>query len=36
VQGLSRRLRNVRMDLRGEMVSLAAWDVTPPGGRDAP
>lgn len=27
VQGLSRRLRDVRMDLRGEMVSIARWSV---------
>lgn len=26
VQGVSRRLRNVVMDLRGELVSLAAWE----------
>ncbi|HJU64038.1 MAG TPA: hypothetical protein VJ596_00110, partial [Gemmatimonadaceae bacterium] len=31
VQGLSRRLRNVTMDLRGEMVSLSRWHVEPNG-----
>ena len=29
VQGVSRRLRGVRMDLRGELVSVASWDVAP-------
>ena len=29
VQGLSARLRNVTMDLRGEMVTVAQWDVAP-------
>ncbi len=29
VQGISRRMRNVEMDLRGEMESLARWDVGP-------
>ncbi|MDQ6886682.1 MAG: peptide ABC transporter substrate-binding protein [Gemmatimonadota bacterium] len=34
VQGLSRRLRHVVMDLRGEMVSVARWSVAgPPGSR---
>jgi peptide/nickel transport system substrate-binding protein len=28
VQGLSRRLRGVRMDLRGEMVTLHDWSLT--------
>jgi peptide/nickel transport system substrate-binding protein len=28
VQGISRRMRDVEMDLRGEMVSLARWSVT--------
>ena len=33
VQGVSRRLENVRMDLRGELVTLAKWRVTSrPGG----
>ncbi|HEY0969444.1 MAG TPA: peptide ABC transporter substrate-binding protein [Gemmatimonadales bacterium] len=31
VQGLSRRLRNVTMDLRGELATVARWDVVPPG-----
>ena len=30
VQGLSERLRNVTMDLRGEMPTLARWEVGPP------
>ncbi len=31
VQGVSRRMQNVRMDLRGELTSLASWTVvTPP------
>jgi peptide/nickel transport system substrate-binding protein len=30
LQGLSRRLRNVTMDLRGEMPTLAKWDVSAP------
>jgi len=29
IQGISRRMRNVEMDLRGEMESLARWDVGP-------
>ena len=29
IQGVSRRLRGVRMDLRGELVSVASWDVAP-------
>lgn len=29
VQGMNRRVRNVRMDLRGELASLHAWRVTP-------
>lgn len=29
VQGISARLRNVTMDLRGEMPTLARWEVTP-------
>ena len=29
VQGLSRRLRGVRMDLRGELATVATWDVAP-------
>jgi peptide/nickel transport system substrate-binding protein len=34
VQGLSSRLRNVRMDLRGEMPTVSVWDVAPAtGGR---
>jgi peptide/nickel transport system substrate-binding protein len=32
VQGVSARLRNVRMDLRGEMATLAQWQIGPPGG----
>jgi peptide/nickel transport system substrate-binding protein len=28
VQGVSARLRNVVMDLRGEMVTLARWETT--------
>ena len=31
VQGMRRHLRNVHMDLRGELVSLARWTVDPPG-----
>lgn len=29
VQGVSRRLHGVEMDLRGELVSVASWDVGP-------
>ena len=29
LQGISRRMRNVRMDLRGELVSLTEWSVEP-------
>lgn len=29
VQGASRRVRNVRMDLRGELVSVARWSAEP-------
>ncbi|MFI5310573.1 MAG: ABC transporter substrate-binding protein [Gemmatimonadales bacterium] len=29
VQGISRRMRNVEMDLRGEMESLVRWDAGP-------
>ena len=29
VQGLSARLRNVRMDLRGEMTTVASWEIAP-------
>ena len=32
VQGLSARVRGVRMDLRGELVTLHEWRVAPPGG----
>ncbi|HEX5830937.1 MAG TPA: ABC transporter substrate-binding protein, partial [Gemmatimonadaceae bacterium] len=32
VQGLSRRLRDVTMDLRGELVSVARWETGPPAG----
>ncbi|MDP1857218.1 MAG: peptide ABC transporter substrate-binding protein [Gemmatimonadaceae bacterium] len=32
VQGVSRRLSGVRMDLRGELATLAEWRVAPPGG----
>jgi peptide/nickel transport system substrate-binding protein len=31
VQGLSRRLQDVRMDLRGEMATLVAWRLAPRG-----
>jgi peptide/nickel transport system substrate-binding protein len=31
VQGISRRLNGVRMDLRGELATLAAWRLGPPG-----
>lgn len=31
VQGVSRRLQNVEMDLRGELVTLARWRVAPGG-----
>jgi ABC-type transport system substrate-binding protein len=31
VQGMSRRVRNVRMDLRGELVTLHDWTLTPRG-----
>ena len=31
VQGLSRRLHEVRMDLRGEMATLAQWRLNAPG-----
>ena len=31
VQGLSARVRGVRMDLRGELVSLHDWQLAPPG-----
>ena len=33
VQGLSARVRGVRMDLRGELVSLHDWRLAPPGQR---
>jgi hypothetical protein len=29
VQGVSRRLAGVRMDLRGEMATLASWRLLP-------
>ena len=29
IQGLSARLQNVRMDLRGEMPTLARWEIAP-------
>ena len=32
VQGVSRRLLNVKMDLRGELVTLARWRLTPAAG----
>ncbi len=32
VQGMSRRLRGVRMDLRGELATLQHWHLTPDGG----
>ncbi|HXT15167.1 MAG TPA: peptide ABC transporter substrate-binding protein [Gemmatimonadaceae bacterium] len=32
LQGLSARLRNVRMDLRGELASLAEWEIGAPRG----
>ena len=31
VQGLSRRLEQVRMDLRGEMATLQQWRLAAPG-----
>jgi ABC-type transport system substrate-binding protein len=31
VQGVSRRLQLVRMDLRGEMATLVQWRLVPPG-----
>ncbi len=33
VQGLSRRVEHVRMDLRGELVTLHDWRLAPPGRR---
>lgn len=30
VQGVSARLRNVRMDLRGELATVARWELAPP------
>jgi peptide/nickel transport system substrate-binding protein len=30
VQGMSRRVRGVRMDLRGELATLHAWSIAPP------
>jgi peptide/nickel transport system substrate-binding protein len=30
VQGVSTRLRNVHMDLRGELATIADWELTPP------
>ena len=33
LQGMSRRMQNVRFDLRGELVSLARWSVAAPGAR---
>ncbi|HVO35333.1 MAG TPA: peptide ABC transporter substrate-binding protein [Gemmatimonadales bacterium] len=32
VQGMTRRLRGVRMDLRGELVTLQRWHLSPAGG----
>jgi hypothetical protein len=32
VQGVTRRLRGARMDLRGELVTLHDWSLAPPGG----
>lgn len=32
LQGIARRMQNVRMDLRGELTSLARWTVVPPTG----
>jgi hypothetical protein len=29
VQGLSRRVQGVRMDLRGELPTISAWHTTP-------
>lgn len=29
VQGVSRRVRGIRMDLRGELATLARWDIAP-------
>jgi len=34
VQGLSARLRNVRMDLRGEMPTVSTWEVAPSPSRE--
>jgi peptide/nickel transport system substrate-binding protein len=31
LQGISARLKNVVMDLRGEMPTLADWSIAPPG-----
>jgi len=31
LQGISARLQNVVMDLRGEMATLATWSIAPPG-----
>ncbi len=34
LQGIARRMQNVQMDLRGELVSLAKWtSIAPPGSR---
>jgi peptide/nickel transport system substrate-binding protein len=30
LQGISARLRNVRMDLRGELTTIASWDIAAP------
>jgi peptide/nickel transport system substrate-binding protein len=35
VQGISARLRGVSMDLRGEMVTIARWNVAQPAVRDS-
>ena len=35
VQGISARLRDVRMDLRGELATVTSWDVTGPPGSAA-
>jgi peptide/nickel transport system substrate-binding protein len=32
VQGVARRLRDVTMDLRGELVSVARWETGAPAG----
>lgn len=36
VQGVSRRLEGVRMDLRGELTTLSEWHISPIAARGAP